>query len=231
VADAETVIPHGVGAGLRFCGTGGYPGYVLGTSEPDEQALLETELEPGDVFYDIGANIGFFSTLAGRLVGPTGRVFAFEPYPLSADRAEANAALNSFEHVTIVQAAVGRGPGSATLAIRGDAATHHIATGGDGISVDVVGIDNWMRSCGVRPPTFVMIDAEGAELEVLEGMLEVLAGHHPVVACEVHWLGPAFTDFFSERIAPLGYSLSALGGEVTTELVRWHAVLRPIQDA
>jgi FkbM family methyltransferase len=227
-ADAENVIPHGVAAGLWFRGTGGYPGYVLGTSEPEQQALLQAELGAGDVFYDIGANIGFFSTLAGRLVGPTGRVFAFEPFPLSADRAEANAALNSFDHVTVIRAAVGRAPGRATLAVSDHHATHRIVADGDGIEVDVVGLDDWLRNRDVPPPTLVMIDAEGAELEVLEGMLEVMAIHRPVVTCEVHWLGAAFTDFFAERVAPLGYSLSGLAGDVTTGAGRWHAVLRPV---
>ncbi|HWF51439.1 MAG TPA: FkbM family methyltransferase [Solirubrobacteraceae bacterium] len=227
VADAETVIAHGVGAGLRFRGTGGYPGYVLGTSEPEEQALLQAELGPGAVFYDIGANVGFFSTLAGRLVGPTGRVFAFEPFPLSADRAEANAALNHLGQVTVIRAAVGRGPGRATLAVSDHHATHRIVPDGEGIEVDVVSIDDWLRNGDVPPPTLVMIDAEGAELDVLEGMLEVMAKHRPVVTCEVHWLGEAFTDFFAQRVAPLGYALSALSGEVTAEAARWHAVLRP----
>jgi FkbM family methyltransferase len=150
VADAETVITHGFGAGLRFRGSGGYPCYVPGTSEPDEQALLQAKLGPGDVFYDIGANIGFFSTLAGRLVGPTGRVFAFEPFSLSADRAEANAALNGFQHVTVVRVAVGRRPGRGTLAMSRNASTHHIVTAGDGIPVELVGIDDWMGVVSVE---------------------------------------------------------------------------------
>src|SRR4051794_32864724 len=80
------IIRHGIGAGLHFDATGGQPGYLFGTSEPQEQALLKQWLKPGAVFYDVGANIGFFSTLAGRLVGNTGAVYAFEPFPESAER-------------------------------------------------------------------------------------------------------------------------------------------------
>jgi FkbM family methyltransferase len=183
------------------------------------------------VFYDIGANVGFFSTLAGRLVGPSGRVFAFEPFPLSADRAEANALLNGFKHVTVVRAAAGHRTDRQILAISDHDSTHRLASGVAGIPVEVVSIDDWMRAGRVPAPTLVMIDAEGAEVAVLEGMLDLLALHRPVVACEVHWLGLTFTEFFANRIAPLGYSLSALTGGVPTDLVRWHAVLRPVETA
>src|SRR5688572_24855883 len=59
----ESVIRHGVGKGMRFDPSGGNAGYALGTSEPEEQALLAECLRPGDVFYDIGANVGFFAVL------------------------------------------------------------------------------------------------------------------------------------------------------------------------
>jgi hypothetical protein len=55
----EGVIQHGVGAGLSFDARGGAPGFLYGTSEPHEQAALARVLRPGDVFYDIGANVGF----------------------------------------------------------------------------------------------------------------------------------------------------------------------------
>ncbi|MEO6238809.1 MAG: hypothetical protein ABIQ52_17575, partial [Vicinamibacterales bacterium] len=49
--------------------------------EPELAAAVRDALRPGDVFLDIGANVGFFSILAARLVGDSGRVVAFEPHP------------------------------------------------------------------------------------------------------------------------------------------------------
>src|SRR6202041_4055996 len=51
--------------------------YRLGETEKVCQAILAERLQPGDVFYDLGANLGFFSLLAARIVGSTGKVFSF----------------------------------------------------------------------------------------------------------------------------------------------------------
>jgi FkbM family methyltransferase len=220
------VIAHGAGRGLRFEATGGYPGYLLGTSEPEEQAFLEEHLGPGDVFYDIGANIGFFSTVGGRLVLPGGSVFAFEPFPESAARARENAARNGFGHVIVVEAAVGGEMGRTTLAFGESSATHRLSTG-PGIEVDVISVDLWRKQTGARPPTLVLIDAEGAELDVLAGMKATIEEAKPIILCEVHWLGAAFDDYVGEALIPLGYRLSALDGDLPVGRARWHAVLDP----
>ena len=65
--------------------------------------------------YDIGANIGFHALLAARLVTATGSVYAFEPLPENVERLRRNVALNAFEHVVIVPAAVTATEGRATL--------------------------------------------------------------------------------------------------------------------
>jgi FkbM family methyltransferase len=227
LTEAQGVIVHGVGAGLRFNATGGHPGYLIGTSEPLEQEMLRHHLQPGSVFYDVGANIGFFSTLAGRLVAPGGSVWAFEPFPSSAQRARENATLNGFAHVTVTEAAVGRECGRLTLALGKGSQEHRAASDGEGMQVDVVSIDAWRARVGAPAPTVVMIDAEGAELDVLEGMIGVLTEHRPVVACEVHWLGHDFDEFVEHRLSPLGYVLSSLDGTAHQGVERWHALLQP----
>jgi hypothetical protein len=72
-----------------------------------------------------------------------------------------------------------------------------------------------------------MIDAEGSELDVLEGMTEVLKVHRPVVVCEIHWLGNEFRDFVTTRLDLLGYSVTSLERGIPSETTRWHALLRP----
>src|SRR5687767_9780556 len=102
----EGVIRHGLGAGTRFDATGRNPGFLFGTTDPLEQDALAHYLGPGGVFYDIGANLGFFCVLAARVVGSTGHVYAFEPHPEFARRVKKNADLNGFENVSVIQAAV-----------------------------------------------------------------------------------------------------------------------------
>lgn len=233
VTASEGTIAHGVGAGLLFDARGGYSGYLLGTSEPEEQEFLAHHLKSGDVFYDIGANVGFFATIAARLVGEDGSVFAFEPFAASAQAARSNAERNGFSHLVVVEAAVADVSGEMVLDTAGGSAKNRLSEDGTvtGPTVTVVAIDEWRMGGGAPPPQVVMLDVEGAELRVLAGMLGTLVEHRPLIVCEVHWLGNDFFEFVDKYVLPIGYRLLALDGEVPVKPVRWHAVLQPVTDS
>ncbi len=72
-------------------------------------------LKPGDIFYDIGANVGFFTVVAAKLVGASGKVYAFEPEAVNAATLRHNAQINKFAHVTAIEKAVSRTTGQAEL--------------------------------------------------------------------------------------------------------------------
>lgn len=222
LTEGERVIAHGIGKGLKFDATGGYPGYSLGTTEPHEQQALAEHLPAGGVLYDLGANIGFFSTLAARLVGPQGHVYAFEPSADSAARARENAERNHFANVTVIPAAVSDHTGRMLLDTSSDTAKHRLDPHGT-VEVDVVSLDDWATT--KRPPDVVMIDIEGAELDALRGMRNLLAEHKPVILCEVHSLGQTFLDYVSQELP--SYRLEGLEGPIRSDAVRWHAVLTP----
>lgn len=80
--------------------------YFEGEVEPTVQEVLQQYLRPGMTFYDIGANIGFFSLLAARLVGQKGRVIAFEADPETASRLRGNVEKNAFDWITVEEKAV-----------------------------------------------------------------------------------------------------------------------------
>ncbi len=73
--------------------------------EANETWLFERVLRPGDALVDVGANVGYFSLLGARLVGPTGRVLAVEPSPPTVTRLRENVALNRYDTVTIADCA------------------------------------------------------------------------------------------------------------------------------
>ena len=73
--------------------------------EPHVVAVFLQFLKPGMAVIDVGANIGFFSLLSAKLVGPTGYVLGVEPNPQNVAFLEASRRRNGFDHVTIVQAA------------------------------------------------------------------------------------------------------------------------------
>ena len=103
----DGIIAKGLGKGLRFNAGNSNGGYLLGTSEPDVQEALAKLLKPGMVFFDIGANVGYLTILAARLVGPSGSVVAFDPVPDHAACIRRNAAMNRFEHVSVRPEAIG----------------------------------------------------------------------------------------------------------------------------
>src|SRR5690606_6092375 len=107
-------IQSGAGRGLRFR-LSHNPDYITGTNEPSVQKALTRHLRLGNVVYDVGANIGFFTVLAAQAVGSAGYVYAFEPVTANIALVRENAALNGFEHVEAFELAIGNQTSSAEL--------------------------------------------------------------------------------------------------------------------
>jgi FkbM family methyltransferase len=236
VRKGESVIRHGVGAGLKFDPCGGHPGYAMGTTEPQEQQMLAAHLKAGQVFYDIGANVGFFTTLAAKLVGNRGQVYGFEPFPDCAEAARNNARRNGFDQVTIRQAAVSKYEGMGSFALKGTISMFHLASEAEKataklsmIQVPVVTIDGMVSRGELRPPDYVIIDVEGAELDVLEGMQNTIKTHRPAILCEVHWISAA--DFLNRIAAILGtdlYRIRTIDDQpLPTGIERYHVLMTP----
>ena len=187
---------------------------VRGTLEPPVQEALRRLLAPGAVFYDVGANIGFFTILGARLVGPEGRVIAFEPVPACARAVARNIELNGFTHAEIREAAVGARSGSDRLLVVGEASWSHLASTGrhadvrEEIDVDVVSIDELVGAGAIPPPDVLKIDTEGAELQAIEGMRQTIVRHRPAIVCELHDTNAEFCALMDE----LDYATTNLDG-------------------
>jgi len=165
--------------------------------EPFTVAALRAAVRPGDSVFDVGANIGFFSTLLSRLVGQTGRVVAFEPEPENLRLLRLNLDANDCRNVTVVPSAVGAEAGTATFSL--DAATGstgHLGGAptagelavGTGkvrlIETPVETIDGVVERLGVVPDV-VKMDIEGGEIDALTGASATLTTHRPVVLSEL----------------------------------------------
>lgn len=184
-------IASGQGAGLRISARRADPNFARGTYEPALQDAIAANLAPGDVFYDIGANIGFFSLIAARRVGPGGHVYAFEPVPANVTSILRSVDLNRFAQIDVFGEAVGDAtrPGQLLLAHHiGGATLDCVGAPPDlrgRIAIDVVAIDDIAGPRKLRPPQLVKVDVEGAEFEVLSGMTKTLRTHRPKVIYEV----------------------------------------------
>lgn len=146
----------------------------VGLREFESMSLVFHALRPGDVFVDVGANVGTFSVLAAAVAGA--RVVAVEPVPSTARRLLENVRLNSCDDlVELHQVAAGAGRSRARMIIDAGpinrvydpkyAADHATA------EVDVCPLDDILSG---RRATLVKIDVEGLELDVLQGARALL---------------------------------------------------------
>lgn len=150
--------------------------------EPEWDRLSEW-LGTGDVALDIGANVGHYTCRMSELVGPTGRVVAFEPVPATFGVLTNNASRFPHQNVTLVNAAVGDHVGQVGLTMPGGSDGGYLArVDPDGtlhclvLTVDSLALPNRVA--------LVKIDAEGYEPRVLAGMSALLRRDRPVVVLE-----------------------------------------------
>jgi FkbM family methyltransferase len=164
--------------------------YLFRTWEPALTRLLRSRLRPGDVFIDVGANLGWFTIVAGRLVGDHGRVFAIEPAPLVRPGLLRNIEANGLSNVRLVLEAASRSPGEVRV-VPGPP-EHTGVSGvvpGPGIRCDtlpgLVGESAW------RAARLIKIDVEGSVYDVVEGMKEHLGELRPEAEVVVEFGGYA----------------------------------------
>jgi FkbM family methyltransferase len=231
-------VEGGAGAGLKLR----FPqnlDYVSGSSEKPVQDAMAEHVKRDSVFYDVGANVGFFSLLAARLVGPGGRVHSFEPVSENAASVRENARLSGLSNVTVHEVAVGRAGGSQELLLTA-------WDGGATLSTSVVkppnpsgrrvvrlvALDDYIKAERLPAPHFVKIDVEGAELDVIEGMARTIAESRPALLYEVddgdrERFDRRWTEL-DDRVTALGYRVMRLGQSYPNR--NWfvgHSLARP----
>ncbi len=144
-------------------------------------AVLNERLRPGDVFVDIGANVGVMAFAAAKRVGPSGKVIAFEPNESNAQMFLRGVVANGLElFVRLYPFALSDKP--ALFALQGSSNTHlKTPERFDRLVQSLPGDD----ILGVEPRIdFIKIDIEGHEAFALDGLKQILAKHRPTVLCE-----------------------------------------------
>jgi FkbM family methyltransferase len=150
--------------------------YWSGTHEVPVQQALAGLLRPGMTFWDVGAHIGFFSMFASRVLGPSGRVHAFEPMEGNRGRLAAGVEMNRLTNLAVHGFALAASPGRAVLRANPSSLMWTLVPergGPEGVSVPCRTLDDCTAAFG--PPDVIKIDVEGAEVDVLRGGWHLLS--------------------------------------------------------
>jgi FkbM family methyltransferase len=190
----------------------------LGIYEKETANWLLSQLSEGGVFFDIGANYGYFTLMGGRVVGDKGKVFSFEPIPANSRLIEEMVRLNEFSHVKSVPVAVSDTRGTVEFAVEKNNANSHISSFGlphassdvlETVSVQTIPLDEFCEENEVVPGV-VKCDVEGAEVAVLSGAKRLLQKK------KTKWIISTHSKELEERcreiMAAAGYAVEGLEG-------------------
>ncbi|HTE27189.1 FkbM family methyltransferase [Flavitalea sp.] len=164
--------------------------YFLGKYEEKELKFLESSLRPGDVFVDIGANIGLFSLVASGLVKEAGKIYAFEPFSSNYTRLASHISQNGITNIVAEKLAISSGESSISLSDSSDGLnTGMISEFGSGgeisETVSATTLDSYKSLHINQPIRFVKMDIEGGEYNALRGMQEILTNDRPLLLIEL----------------------------------------------
>ena len=153
--------------------------------------VISRYIKPGSTAYDLGANYGMYTLFLARLVGPSGRVYAFEPDTEVLSSLNEQLVLNRLHMVKAIPLAVSDKSGFALFDRSKSRATGHIvperAAGSESIfHVRTTNLDTFVFKDGNPPPTFIKIDIEGSESAALRGATRLMSQYRPICIIELH---------------------------------------------
>ena len=214
----------------------------FGTFEKDLLAYMRSVLRPGDTFVDVGANIGYVTGIARKRVGPSGRVYSFEPVPEYAAMLEASVQSARVTNVIVEQQAVGDRQGTVPIKVSGRAniGWNTIVPGFMGESPDartyevpLTTLASYFKERDIVDVRLLKIDVEGAELLVLRGLIPWLAeGRRPRIVTEIcpqacAMLGSSTAEIFA-LMAGCGYRGSVFSRRGFRKVIAGTGRLDPI---
>ncbi len=166
---------------------------MLRFGKPALMDVFDAALSPGDVFADVGANVGLYTLWGARRVGAAGQVHAFEPIPRAVAALQRNVEVNAFSQVEVNACAVGAESGSVRLHLMDlhtARSSRYVLPEGESLEVPLVSLDEHLASR--RPPRLIKIDVEGMEFEVIRGAQGLLGADDPPLL-----VFEATADFFA----------------------------------
>ena len=188
--------------------------YTEGRFERDSVAFINDTVQRGDMVVDAGANVGVFSMLFSSLVGPGGKVVAFEPGDFACNLLMRNKQINNFEKLQVVKAGLGEVEGEAAfysgnpgMEVYNSLKTPYYVEQNifkfKAVTIPVMRGDTWCRQQCIERIDFLKIDVEGGELGVLKGFDAFLRGRR---------IGTIMLELSHRNLKAFGYRPSDVTG-------------------
>jgi FkbM family methyltransferase len=182
--------------------------FFWGNYEPEQTGAFQRTIRPGDVVFDVGAHYGYYTLLSSALVGPAGKVFAFEPSPGNIPRLQKHIRINHCDNVAVLEVALSDHEGTARFDNQAGSGTGHLSSEGR-IEVPITSFD--ALSSRLPPPNVLKIDCEGAEVEVLKGGEKTISSAKPTIFLSTH--GDALKQACFDLLERWGYASTRLHGD------------------
>lgn len=188
-----------------------YQMYKNRSHEQDVEQFITGFLQKGDTVLDVGAQIGMFTAIAAQLIGPDGRLYAFEPDEQNHSDLQSTRTRNGLDNVTILNVGLSDTVGEATFH-RPDGAWGSFMDGSGGGSVtrdffknstiktftiQTQTIDNVVQQRSIEQLDLIKIDVDGPEVAIMRGAVDTLVRHKPAVMVEA-------SRFYQEHGASVG---------------------------
>ena len=219
------------GLPMYLAPSGGYPPLAMANDryEPATTRLFQETLQPGMVVIDIGAHVGYYTLLAAKLVGPTGKIYAFEPEPGNNETLNKNIELNKYSNIEAIRMAMSDKEGNATMYLtsldsgRHSLFQHDLPKRGNTV-VETTTLDRFWESTEWPRIDLIKIDVEGAEVAVLDGMtrmleelprLKIIIEFNPTLLLSAGVAPNSFLD----KVRSLGFQMSAIDDSIGLPLV------------
>lgn len=213
--------------------------------EPHYVGVFRELASEGDLVFDVGANIGFYSMLFSSWVGKIGKVIAYEPDTANLNLLQSSVTNNKCNNIAVRNIALGSASGRESFSVdTATGSTGHLGSGptyaetifGSGkevlVDVDVSTLDREAEIWG--PPRLIKMDVEGGEWDVLSGGISVLERYRPFVVSELsNWHdanpGPSKASLATRLLNDCEYSMWNLdtGASVRAGEVAWMILAVP----
>ena len=190
------------------------------THEPLSTKLFGTVLKEGMTCLDVGSNIGYYVCLENKIVGKNGRIIAIEPSPINFKYLQKNVNLQNSTNIEVFNFACGKEDGKIDFLVSNRSNWSRVASDDlidappdailETVSLPIKKLDSFIDEQNIPKIDFVRMDVEGYEVNILDGMTEILRKFKPQLQIEVHLfiLGVESTRKLLEFFKTLGYAIS-----------------------